>query len=177
MATGYILDIVGSLYAPCTSLRMIAGWSPVKKSCFQQVPASQPLVFDPKTGEFDAGGVSLLFSEAVSWLLEQRKTSPRTTNTNDVGEAVTTPWTVGDTSGFESEGWFWIGSEAVQYVGKSSTQLGTLSIARGALGTDAQEHDATAIVYGYNPFLHGRKCTLYRSDLRDTSTRESMFVG
>ena len=177
MPIGYILDIEGCLYAPCSSVAMGAGWAMHKKSCFADIPSSQPISFDPKTGDFDAGGVSIVFNQAAAWLLEQRKTNPRTTLTNDVGTGSTSPWTVGDTTNFPAEGWFWVGSEAVEYVGKSATQLGTSAIGRGALGTQEDDHKATALVYGYNPFLHGRRCVLWSSNLRNTVERKKVFAG
>lgn len=54
--------------------------------------------------------------------------------------------TLFDTSIYPSSGTVWVDSERIDYVGKSSTVLGTTSITRGAGGTSAVSHSSGADV-------------------------------
>ena len=65
-----------------------------------------------------------------------------TTLTNTISNNSTAPITVGDTTYFHSSGYIIIEQEVIQYVGKSSTQLGTTSVTRGVKGTTNVSHNA-----------------------------------
>lgn len=69
-----------------------------------------------------------------------------TTLTNTISNNSTTPITVGDTTEFTSSGYIIIENEVIQYVGKSSTQLGTTSVTRGVKGTTNVSHNAGSYV-------------------------------
>lgn len=69
-----------------------------------------------------------------------------TTLTNQISNNSTAPITVGSTTNFHSSGYIIIEQEVIQYVGKSSTQLGTTSITRGVKGTTNVSHNAGTAV-------------------------------
>lgn len=69
-----------------------------------------------------------------------------TTLTDTISNNSTAPITVGDTTDFHSSGYIIIEQEVIQYVGKSSTQLGTTSVTRGVKGTTNTSHSAGVAV-------------------------------
>lgn len=182
MSDGFILDIEGENVALVSHSRLsssVAQWASLVEVVLadQPLPGEMSVQFDPKTGRSGTNGLSLRVTHS-EFLLQQRKTSPKTTLSSDYDEGVSTPISVGDTSDFPIEGWAWIDNEAIQYTGKSASQLGTISInARGALGTTDKAHEAGAVVYGFNPEVIDRRVELRRVDLADTSNKTLIFKG
>ena len=179
---GFILDIVGENVALTSHPRLsssVAQWAASVQCVIAKnpLPNEMSVSFDPKTGKSSTSGLTLRVTHS-EFLMTQRKTSPITRLSSAVSQGSTSAISVGDTTDFESEGWLWIGNEAIQYTGKSASQLGTTSInARGALGTDDVAHSSDSIVYGFNPEVINRKCELYRVNLGDTSDKTKVFTG
>lgn len=106
-----------------------------------------------------------------------------TTLTDTISNNSTSPLTVGDTTEFGSSGYCIIENEIIQYVGKSSTQLGTTSITRGVKGTTNVSHTAgvavsegAAVANGNSSAAIGYDTTIYGNDISITSTSRVTFA-
>lgn len=106
-----------------------------------------------------------------------------TTLTNTISNNSTSPITIGDTTEFGSSGYAIIENEIIQYVGKSSTQLGTTSVTRGVKGTTNVSHDAgapvseaAAVANGTSSAAIGFDTTIYDNDVSIVSTSQITFA-
>ena len=106
-----------------------------------------------------------------------------TTLTNTISNNATTPITVGDTTDFQSSGYIIVEQEVIQYVGKSSTQLGTTSVTRGVKGTTSVSHnagtavtEASAVTNTTTSAAIGYDTTVYSNDVSVSGTTQIVFA-
>lgn len=106
-----------------------------------------------------------------------------TTLTDSISNNSTTPITVGDTTEFASSGYVIIEQEVIQYVGKSSTQLGTTSVTRGVKGTTNVSHnpgvavsEAAAVPSATTEAVIGYDTTIYSNNISIVSASRVTFA-
>lgn len=106
-----------------------------------------------------------------------------TTLTNTISNNSTAPITVGDTTYFHSSGYIIIEQEVIQYVGKSSTQLGTTSVTRGVKGTTNVSHnagtavsEAAAVSSSTSSQAIGLDTTVYSNDVSISADTQITFT-
>lgn len=106
-----------------------------------------------------------------------------TTLTNTISNNSTAPITVGDTTDFGSSGYCIIGNEVIQYVGKSATQLGTVSVSRGVKGTTNVSHnagvpvtEAAAVANSTSSQAINYDTTIYNNDVSIVNSSEVTFA-
>jgi len=145
------------------------------------VPNSQNMSVNPFDGTFETGGISILFNRMAAWITE-RTTTPITTLTAAMGAGDNFAPVV-STADFAASGVVWIGREACLYSSKNAANF--LGLTRGAYGTTAAAHAETTgdtatvarKVYGFNPFLKGRKVWITWYDLDDPTDETQTYIG
>lgn len=107
-----------------------------------------------------------------------------TTLTDPITNNSTTPLVVGDTTDFGSSGYCIVGNEIIQYVGKSSTELGTSSVTRGVKGTTNVSHlagtavtEATAVANASSSQAIGYDTTVYSNNVSIESGTQITFAN
>lgn len=165
----YILEIEGC--ATAFAGRYLAGapvsWATSIVEALVEVPPMQTMGVDIMSGDFQSGGLSVRVATGHAQILNRRD-APRTYLTAALGAADTTV-TVSTTSGFPSSGTIWIEQEAITYTGTTATTF--TGCTRARLGTTQAAHalslglaGSANPVYGYMPFLEGRRAFVRRYD-------------
>jgi len=174
---GLVLSIAGAPFSLSThtGLTGAAGFAQNTRAEIINVPAGQTLSIDPASGSFDAGGLSIQCRD-LSALLTQNVSDP-TTRLAAEQSAVSTSWSVEDTTGFTAGDTIHIGSEAVLIGGVTPGAPGAFTgLTRGILGTVATRHAPNKKIYGFFPNLEGRRVVCEWIDLV-TGDRFLRYVG
>lgn len=172
-----VLDIEGCDTALASSPRGVAQWASAVQSCLLggEVPPGMALSVDPASGTSDAGGLSLRTTD-ISALMADIATVPLTALSADVGSADTSI-DLDSVSGLPSSGKVWVGKECISYLTIIGSTL--TSCTRGSLGTYAQPHYSSDLVYEANPAIMGRRVELSWQEgrLPATGTAWTRWVG
>ena len=176
MRRGFLLDIQGCEVALVSHNSISGTFSTSVLSVISKPPNEQVSSFDPKEGYGDNGGSSIELTE-MSTLIQSLKQGVSSYLSSEYASTATGALDVADTSSFASSGVIWMGSEAIAYTGKSSTQLGTTSVTRETYATKKSTHEELRLIYQHNPFLLGRKVWMYRVDLDNVSSKQLAYVG
>lgn len=190
-ARGFVLDIVGAPYALVSVAKLLesgkylngAGTLALaegKEVISLPIPNAMSVEFDPVTGKSSASGLNLALTHC-EFLLTQRKNTPKTSLSTTVNATSTGYFEVENATALPATGIIWIGLEAIEYsgvnTGVSPHRVGTTTLYRGALGTIGASHLAGSTVFGYNPVLLGRECSLTRFNLDALTESKIVYKG
>lgn len=143
-----------------------------------------PVITFNAQGQATSASEQTLSAASINLAYAQFIQNGDTTLTNTITNNSTSPITVGDTTEFGSSGYIIIGQEVIQYVGKSSTQLGTTSVTRGVKGTTNVSHnsgaavtEAAAVTSATTSSVIGYDTTVYSNNISVASTSQVTFAN
>jgi hypothetical protein len=178
---GLLIDIFGSDFALVSHERIVGAQAYAVNSqtlvrIATPIPSGLTVGVDPYTGKTDLGGTSVQLTRAPE-LFNAQKTSPISPLLAGISSSAST-LRVASASVYTIPGYLWIEREAVYATGSTAgVGYDDISINRAQLGTTAAAHLVGFNVYGFNPFLLGRKVELKWVKLDDYADTVRRFVG
>lgn len=146
---------------------------------------TQKFLSQTGTGSVSAAPVwTTLSAASINAAYGQFVQDGTTTLTNTITNNSTSPITVGSTTRFATNGYIIIEEEVIQYVGKSSTELGTTSVTRGVKGTTNVQHtsgvavsEAAAVASSTSSQALGFDTTVYSNGVSVVSDSQITFTN